>query len=148
MAGAVTRARPAIATAPTWSRTKSSTRWSTAVTSDYARLSHRYYLLKAKWLGLEKLQHWDRNAPLPGGSGPSHNRGREARDQVLSAYASFSPELARIGQSVLRQCPGSTPRLRPGKSGGAFAHPTVPSVHPYLLVNFPWQNSRRYDAGT
>ena len=107
---------------------------STAVTSDYARLSHRYYLLKAKWLGLEKLQHWDRNAPLPGDQ-DRRITWPEARDQVLSAYASFSPELAKIGQSFFDK-PWIDARLRPGKSGGAFAHPTVPSVHPYLLVNF------------
>ncbi len=107
---------------------------STAVTSDYARLSHRYYLLKAKWLGLEKLQHWDRNAPLPGDQDRPITW-PEARDQVLSAYASFSPELATIGQSFFDK-PWIDAKLRPGKSGGAFAHPTVPSVHPYLLVNF------------
>ncbi len=107
---------------------------STAVTSDYARLSHRYYLLKAKWLGLEKLQHWDRNAPLPGDEDRPVTW-PEARDQVLSAYASFSPELAKVGQSFFDK-PWIDAKLRPGKSGGAFAHPTVPSVHPYLLVNF------------
>ena len=107
---------------------------STAVTNDYARLSHRYYLLKAKWLGLEKLQHWDRNAPLPGDQDRAITW-PEARDQVLSAYASFSPELAKIGQSFFDK-PWIDAKLRPGKSGGAFAHPTVPSAHPYLLVNF------------
>ena len=105
-----------------------------AVTSDYARLSHRYYLLKAKWLGLEKLQHWDRNAPLPGDQDRPVTW-PQARDQVLSAYASFSPELAKIGQSFFDK-PWIDATLRPGKAGGAFAHPTVPSVHPYLLVNF------------
>ena len=107
---------------------------STAVTENYARLSHRYYLLKAKWLGLEKLQHWDRNAPLPGDVDRAISW-TEARDQVLSAYGSFSPELAKVGQSFFDNA-WIDAKLRPGKSGGAFAHPTVPSVHPYLLVNF------------
>jgi len=106
----------------------------TAVTGDYGRLSHRYYLLKAKWLGLDKLEYWDRNAPLPEDE-DSHITWPEARDQVLSAYGSFSPELARIGRSFFDK-PWIDAALRPGKSGGAFAHPTVPSAHPYLLVNF------------
>ena len=107
---------------------------STAVTSDYARLSHRYYALKAKWLGLEKLQHWDRNAPLPedqDGSIPW----AEARDRVLGAYAGFSPELARVGRQFFDNA-WIDAGLKPGKAGGAFAHPTVPGVHPYLLVNY------------
>ncbi len=107
---------------------------STAVTSDYARLSHRYYALKAKWLGLPKLQHWDRNAPLPedqDGTIPWN----EARDRVLSAYAGFSPELAQVGRKFFDNA-WIDAGLRPGKSGGAFAHPTVPGVHPYLLVNY------------
>ena len=107
---------------------------STAVTGDYARLSHRYYALKAKWLGLPKLQHWDRNAPLPedqDGTIPW----AEARDRVLSAYGGFSPELAAVGRRFFDNA-WIDAGLRPGKSGGAFAHPTVPSVHPYLLVNY------------
>ena len=106
----------------------------TAVTSDYARLSHRYYALKAKWLGLPKLQHWDRNAPLPDDDDTSISWA-EARDRVLSAYAGFSPELARVGRQFFDK-PWIDAGLRPGKSGGAFAHPCVPGVHPYLLLNY------------
>ncbi len=105
-----------------------------AVTADYPRLAHRYYALKAKWLGLEKLQHWDRNAPLPGDT----DRGiswPEARALVLDAYAAFSPELAAVGKRFFDR-PWIDATLRPGKSGGAFAHPTVPSAHPYLLLNY------------
>ena len=105
-----------------------------AVTSDYARLSHRYYLMKAKWLGLPKLQHWDRNAPLP----EDDDRDipwAEAKKRVLDAYGAFSPELAEVGGRFFRQ-PWIDAALRPGKSGGAFAHPTVPSAHPYLLLNY------------
>jgi oligoendopeptidase F len=105
-----------------------------AVRADFPRLSHRYYAMKAKWLGLEKLQHWDRNAPLP----DDDDRlipWPEARAQVLSAYGAFSPELAAIGGNFFDK-PWIDAAPTPGKSGGAFAHPTVPSVHPYLLVNY------------
>jgi oligoendopeptidase F len=107
---------------------------STAVSADYGRLSHRYYALKAKWLGLEKLEHWDRNAPLPDDSDRPIAWG-EARDRVLSAYSGFSKELGEVGQRFFDQ-PWIDAVLRDGKAGGAFAHPTVPSVHPYLLVNY------------
>ncbi len=106
----------------------------TAVRQSYPRLSHRYYQMKAKWLGLDKLQHWDRNAPLPNDDDrlitwPA------ARKQVLDAYGAFSPELASVGQRFFDK-PWIDARPNPGKSGGAFAHPTVPSVHPYLLLNY------------
>ena len=105
-----------------------------AVSASYPRLSHRYYALKARWLGLDRLQHWDRNAPLPG----DDDRlipWSQARDTVLSAYAGFSPELATIGGRFFER-PWIDARLLPGKAGGAFAHPTVPSAHPYLLLNY------------
>ena len=106
----------------------------TAVAGDYGRLSHRYYQLKAKWLGLEKLEHWDRNAPLPEDE-DSAVSWPEAKQRVLTAYGSFSPELAKVGQEFFDK-PWIDAKLRPGKAGGAFAHPTVPAAHPYLLVNF------------
>ncbi len=105
-----------------------------AVTSDYPRLSHRYYAMKAKWLGLPKLQHWDRNAPLPGDDDRAIPWD-EARNRVLTAYGAFSPELAEVGSRFFEK-PWIDAGLRPGKSGGAFAHPTVPSAHPYLLLNY------------
>jgi oligoendopeptidase F len=105
-----------------------------AVTSDYVRLSHRYYLMKAKWLGLEKLQHWDRNAPLPEDADAAISW-PEARERVLDAYSAFSPDLAAIGRRFFDK-PWIDAALRPGKAGGAFAHPTVPSAHPYLLLNY------------
>ena len=107
---------------------------STAVTGDYARLSHRYYALKAKWLGLEKLEHWDRNAPLPEDQDGSIGWD-DARARVLSAYGGFSPELAKLGRRFFDNA-WIDAAPRPGKSGGAFAHPTVPSAHPYLLLNY------------
>ncbi len=105
-----------------------------AVTADYGRLSHRYYAMKAKWLGLDRLQHWDRNAPLPDDE-DRHIGWHEARNRVLSAYGAFSPELADVGRRFFDR-PWIDATLRPGKSGGAFAHPTVPSAHPYLLLNY------------
>ena len=105
-----------------------------AVWGDFPRLSHRYYALKAKWLGLEKLQHWDRNAPLPGDV-DREIPWDEARETVLRAYSAFSPELAAVGAEFFDK-PWIDVGPRPGKSGGAFAHPTVPSAHPYLLLNY------------
>ncbi|MEI6985096.1 MAG: M3 family oligoendopeptidase [Rhodospirillaceae bacterium] len=106
----------------------------TAVKSAYPKLSHRYYALKARWFGSDRLDYWDRNAPLP----DSDNRGyswTEAREVVLDAYTRFSPELGAIGRSFFEQ-PWIDAEVRPGKAPGAFAHPTVPSVHPYLLLNY------------
>ncbi len=106
----------------------------TAVVSDFPRLSHRYYTLKARWLGLDKLQHWDRNAPLPGDD-DRRVTWPEATNIVLAAYRRFDPELALIGQRFFdHNWIDASPR--DGKSGGAFAHPTVPSAHPYILMNF------------
>ena len=105
-----------------------------AVVADYPRLAHRYYAMKARWLGLEKLQHWDRNAPLPGDD-DRRIAWPEARQTVLAAYGAFSPELAAVGARFFER-PWIDAGLRPGKASGAFAHPTVPSAHPYLLLNY------------
>ncbi len=105
-----------------------------AVVADYPRLAHRYYAMKARWLGLDKLQHWDRNAPLPGDD-DRRIAWPEARETVLAAYGAFSPELAAVGARFFER-PWIDAGLRPGKASGAFAHPTVPSAHPYLLLNY------------
>ena len=105
-----------------------------AVVASFPRLSHRYYTLKAGWLGLPRLQHWDRNAPLPADADATVPW-PEARSRVLSAYGAFSPVLAEIGQRFFDR-PWIDAGLRAGKSGGAFAHPTVPSAHPYILMNY------------
>jgi oligoendopeptidase F len=105
-----------------------------AVQGAYPALSHRYYRLKAKWMGKAKLMHWDRNAPLP----REDNRPIEwddAKQMVLSAYGEFSPEMAAIAQQFFDKNWIDAPS-RPGKSPGAFAHPTVPSAHPYVLLNY------------
>jgi oligoendopeptidase F len=105
-----------------------------AVVADFGRLSHRYYAMKANWLGLDKLQHWDRNAPLREDS-DREVPWEDARRQVLGAYGGFSKELAEIGGRFFER-PWIDAALRPGKAGGAFAHPTVPGAHPYLLLNY------------
>ena len=105
-----------------------------AVTDAYPRLSHRYYALKARWFGKAKLAHWDRNAPLPGLT-PRVYSWETARDTVLSAYAGFSPRMADIARRFFDEGWIDAP-VRPGKAPGAFAHPTTPSAHPYVLVNF------------
>jgi oligoendopeptidase F len=105
-----------------------------AVEASYATLSHRYYRLKAKWLGKPHLEVWDRAAPLPDAPERKYEWD-EARELVLSAYAAFSPTLGRIGRQFFEDR-WIDARIRPGKAPGAFAHPAVPSVHPYLLVNY------------
>ena len=105
-----------------------------AVRADFPRLAHRYYLMKAKWLGLPKLMHWDRNAPLPDDDDRTIDW-NDARERVLTAYGAFSPRLADVGRRFFDR-PWIDATLKPGKSGGAFAHPTVPSAHPYLLLNY------------
>jgi oligoendopeptidase F len=105
-----------------------------AVRASYPRLSHRYYKLKAGWFGVETLPFWDRNAPLPEGE-DRLIPWPEAESIVLSAYRAFSPELAAIGGRFFAGRWIDAP-VRPGKASGAFAHPTVPSAHPYLLLNY------------
>ncbi|WP_273793202.1 M3 family oligoendopeptidase [Brucella anthropi] len=105
-----------------------------AVEDAYPRLSHRYYALKAKWLGLEKLENWDRNAPLPE-TPQALIPWDDARETVLSAYSNFAPEMAEIAKKFFDKNWIDAP-VRPGKAPGAFAHPTVPSAHPYVLLNY------------
>jgi oligoendopeptidase F len=105
-----------------------------AVEDAHPRLSHRYYALKAKWFGKDKLNHWDRNAPLP--SVPAQiYPWQEARSTVLDAYRGFSPRMAGIATRFFDEKWIDAP-VRPGKAPGAFAHPTVPSAHPYVLLNY------------
>ena len=105
-----------------------------SVKAAYPRLAHRYYKLKAKWFGVETMPYWDRNAPLP-----EHDDRvipwAEASKIVLDAYGQFSPDLAAVGKKFFDNNWIDAP-ARPGKSPGAFAHPTVPSAHPYLLLNY------------
>jgi oligoendopeptidase F len=106
----------------------------TAVKDSYASTSHRYYALKAKWFGKDKMDYWDRNAPIPG----AEHRDipwSEARETVHGAYAAFSEKLADITVPFFEKGWIDAP-ARPGKASGAFAHPVVPSAHPYILLNY------------
>nr|WP_316655700.1 M3 family oligoendopeptidase [uncultured Gellertiella sp.] len=105
-----------------------------AVRQAYPRLSHRYYKMKAKWLGMAQMDFWDRNAPLPETSN-AIIPWSEARETVLSAYGDFAPEMAAIAGRFFNEGWIDAP-VRDGKAPGAFAHPTVPSAHPYVLVNY------------
>jgi oligoendopeptidase F len=104
------------------------------VRANYGNLSHRYYRWKARQFGVKKLEYWDRNAPLPKGDDKAIPY-KKAVDLVLTSYREFSPEMAEIGGRFFAERWVDVP-VSPGKAPGAFAHPTVPSAHPYLLLNY------------
>ncbi|MEP7241636.1 MAG: M3 family oligoendopeptidase, partial [Devosia sp.] len=106
----------------------------TAVRAAYPRLSHRYYQMKAKWFGKAQLNAWDRNAPLPTSDERTFTWDM-ARDTVMEAYGKFSPKLAEVAAPFFGSGWIDAP-VKPGKSPGAFAHPTAPSAHPYLMLNY------------
>ncbi|MCB1333970.1 MAG: M3 family oligoendopeptidase [Roseivivax sp.] len=105
-----------------------------AVVAAYPKLSHRYYELKRKWLGLDRMQVWDRNAPLPMESDRIVNWD-EARATVTEAYAAFDPRMAEIAEPFFTKG-WIDAAVKPGKAPGAFAHPTVTDVHPYVMLNY------------
>ena len=105
-----------------------------AVRAAYPDLSHRYYALKARWFGKKTLNYWDRNAPLPFAA-KRNIPWIDAREMVLSAYSAFSPDMAKIAARFFDDKWIDAP-VRPGKSPGAFSHPTVPSAHPYVMMNY------------
>ena len=105
-----------------------------AVVGAYPRLSHRYYKLKAKWLGLDRMQVWDRNAPLPMEDTRLVNWD-DATKTVLDAYGDFDPKMAELAQPFFTKGWIDAP-VKPGKAPGAFAHPTVTTVHPYVMLNY------------
>jgi len=105
-----------------------------AVRAAYPTLSHRYYRLKAGWFKKKKLPHWDRNAPLPFAASGAIGW-LDAKNMVLSAYRGFSPEMAGIAERFFTDRWIDAP-VRPGKAPGAFSHPTTPSAHPYVLMNY------------
>jgi oligoendopeptidase F len=105
-----------------------------AVRKNYANLSHRYYKLKAKWFGVRRLNTWDRNAPLPEDSDRRFSWG-QAQSTVLAAYGGFDPKMAAIAKRFFDKRWIDAPP-EPGKDSGAFSHSTVPSVHPYVMMNF------------
>jgi oligoendopeptidase F len=105
-----------------------------SVRAAYPRLSHRYYNLKAGWFKKKKLAHWDRNAPLPFAA-TGTIAWPEAQKMVLTAYRGFSAEMAAIAERFFTDRWIDAP-VRPGKAPGAFSHPTTPSAHPYVLMNY------------
>lgn len=105
-----------------------------AVKDNYKHLSHRYYQIKAAWFKKDQLDYWDRNAPLPGEKNDTIPWD-EAVDIVLGAYNDFSPEMAKIGKRFFDEKWIDAPAVE-GKDSGAYSHPTVPSAHPYILMNY------------
>ena len=105
-----------------------------AVVAAYPKLSHRYYELKRKWLGLDKMQVWDRNAPLPM-QDKTIIGWDKAEKTVMDAYGAFDPRMAEIAEPFFRKG-WIDAGVKPGKAPGAFAHPTVTEVHPYVLLNY------------
>ena len=105
-----------------------------AVVEAYPRVSHRYYELKRKWLGLDTMQIWDRNAPLPMEQSRTVTWD-EARETVMNAYAGFDPRMSEIATPFFEKG-WIDAAVKPGKAPGAFAHPTVTEVHPYIMLNY------------
>ena len=105
-----------------------------AVVAAYPKLSHRYYALKAKWLGLERMQVWDRNAPLPIDA-PKTVGWEAAEALVMEAYSAFDPRMGEIAAPFFSKG-WIDAGVKPGKAPGAFAHPTVTEVHPYVMLNY------------
>ncbi len=106
----------------------------TAVVNAYPKLSHRYYELKRKWLGLDRMQVWDRNAPLPL-EDPKLVSWDTAEKTVMDAYNAFDPRMGEIAAPFFTEGWIDAP-VKPGKAPGAFAHPTVTDVHPYVMLNY------------
>ncbi len=105
-----------------------------AVVKAYPKLSHRYYELKRKWLGLDRMQTWDRNAPLPMESTKIVDW-NSARKTVIEAYGAFDPRMADLAQPFFEKG-WIDAGVKPGKAPGAFAHPTVTNIHPYVMLNY------------
>jgi oligoendopeptidase F len=105
-----------------------------AVNARTGEIAHRYYQLKACWMGTETIDWWDRNAPLPGDDDRRYSWD-DAKAIVLDAFAGFDPEMAAIARRFFDEG-WIDAGVRSGKASGAFSHPTVPSAHPFILMNF------------
>ena len=110
-----------------------------AVVEAYPRISHRYYALKAKWMGLETLEIWDRNAPLPDVD-EDVVKWDQAKSIVLDAYGAFDPKMAELAEPFFTKG-WIDAGVKAGKAPGAFAHPTVTDVHPYVMLNYMGKNN-------
>lgn len=105
-----------------------------AVVESYPRLSHRYYALKAKAMGRETLDHWDRNAPLDTAE-PVRYDWSQARTVVLDSFAELAPKFATAAETFFDK-PWIDARPRPGKQSGAYSHPVTAERHPYVFMNY------------
>ena len=105
-----------------------------SVVKAYPTISHRYYELKRKWLGLEVMQVWDRNAPLPMES-DTLITWDQAQKIVTGAYTSFDNRMSDLITPFFDKG-WIDAGVKPGKAPGAFAHPTVTNVHPYIMLNY------------
>ena len=104
------------------------------VKKHYKDIAHRFYKLKAKWLGVEKINYWDRNAPLPFSNDINYSWD-EAVKIVLNAYKEFSPKLYNIAKDFFEHNWIDVPP-RDGKRSGAFCSGPLATEHPYLMLNF------------
>ena len=109
------------------------------VIENYKTLSHRYYRYKAKKFNVSKLEYWDRNAPYPNQKEIKINW-NEAKKIVLEAYSRFDIRVSDIANEFFEKS-WIDAKVVKGKTSGAFSHPTVPSSHPFILLNF--QNKLR-----
>jgi oligoendopeptidase F len=105
-----------------------------AVVAAYPRLSHRYYRLKARWLGLDRLEVWDRNAPLPEADDRTIPWDEAVRT-VSEAYRGFDPRMEELARPFFEEGWIDAP-VKDGKAPGAFAHPTVTDAHPFVMLNY------------
>ncbi len=105
-----------------------------AVVAAYPKLSHRYYELKRQWLGLDVMQVWDRNAPLPVEDTKIVDWA-SAEATVMEAYTAFDPRMGDLAKPFFDKG-WIDAGVKPGKAPGAFAHPTVTTVHPYVMLNY------------
>jgi oligoendopeptidase F len=105
-----------------------------AVVESYASVSHRYYRLKAKAMGRDVLDHWDRNAPLDTAQ-PKTYGWDEAKGMVLESFSALAPKFADTAQTFFTH-PWIDAKPRPGKQSGAYSHPVTADRHPYVFLNY------------
>jgi oligoendopeptidase F len=105
-----------------------------AVVESYESVSHRYYRLKAKVMGRDVLDHWDRNAPLDTAQ-PRTYGWDEAKAMVLESFSALAPKFADTALTFFTH-PWIDARPRPGKQSGAYSHPVTADRHPYVFMNY------------
>ena len=105
-----------------------------AVVEAYEPVSHRYYRLKARVMGRDHLDHWDRNAPLDEAA-PRMFAWDEAKGMVLESFEALAPKFADTARTFFAQ-PWIDARPRAGKQSGAYSHPVTAKRHPYVFLNY------------